>query len=586
MSMSRHESFEELISLSLGGDLTPAERQRLDAHLDACSQCRATLAAFAEQRRIMAGLRHVAPPRDLGARVRTGIERGRFAPLPWWRRPTALVTGVGSLAAVAGALLALVLLNGSPEDPLVGATSTPTPAATVLPEPTETALAPTLPPVPTPTPILSPGETPPPVSDAPSPTPNPVVEAPEPDVVMAVAGPVDDLALSVLEGTTGEEVNEPVTPSGPPIAAELSPDGLWLAYITEIGLRGANDVWATRLAAPSESSDPEASPPTDSTVAVGETIHLGVSTAGSPFLERMAWSPDGRYLAYTIADPDSDQPEADAWILDATNGEIRPLTDVGNAYAASWAPTTEDDGPRLWISTAGDEPASYLHEVSDLDPDAAPIDPAVGALSEAEGIFQPLLSPNGSFAIYWRGRMTPDPGTGWIFTEDGAPYLSEHDLAETPAFASERKLFSDLPTEGRLFGSAAVTWGLDSDAYAIWDATWVGGEQPDEGRYPDPSRVYFGHATDPQGLTRRHAIDRDDIDQELTVVDVEVAPTGAHLLITARAGGGDFDPPRAELRLVTRHTGDVPDEVEIVEISEDGWVGPAVYQPEAEPSER
>src|SRR5688572_19721543 len=112
MTMNRHEPFEELISASLHGELSAVERQRLDAHLDTCAECRATLAAFAEQRRIMAGLRHVAPPRDLGARVRYGIERGRHADIPWWRRPAVLFVGVGgSLAAVAGALLALVLLN-------------------------------------------------------------------------------------------------------------------------------------------------------------------------------------------------------------------------------------------------------------------------------------------------------------------------------------------------------------------------------------------------------------------------------------------------------------------------------------------
>ena len=61
----RHDEFEELISASLHGDITDEERRRLDAHLDRCATCRGTLAAFAEQRRIMAGLRHVAPPRDL-----------------------------------------------------------------------------------------------------------------------------------------------------------------------------------------------------------------------------------------------------------------------------------------------------------------------------------------------------------------------------------------------------------------------------------------------------------------------------------------------------------------------------------------
>src|SRR5687768_759375 len=183
MTMNHHEPFEELISASLTGDLTPTERQRLDAHLDSCDACRATLAAFADQRRIMSGLRHVAPPRDLGARVRTGIERGRFAAVPWWRRPAVIFAGVGgSLAAVAGALLAIVILNGQASDPPVGVNTSPTPSAIVEPSETE---RPTLPPIATPTPDASPVETSEP-SPEPSATENPVVEAPEPDIVMAV----------------------------------------------------------------------------------------------------------------------------------------------------------------------------------------------------------------------------------------------------------------------------------------------------------------------------------------------------------------------------------------------------------------
>ena len=166
MTMNRHEAFEELISASLTEELTDAERQWLDAHLDSCSQCRATLAAFAEQRRIMGGLRHVAPPRDLGPRVRTGIERGRFARVPFWRRPAVIFAGAGGgLAAVFGALLAIVLLNGSPQEPQVGQ-ATPTPTLSLAPEPTATAtpaiIAPTLPPVPTSASPAPPGESAPP----------------------------------------------------------------------------------------------------------------------------------------------------------------------------------------------------------------------------------------------------------------------------------------------------------------------------------------------------------------------------------------------------------------------------------------
>ena len=54
MSMNRHEDWEELVSASLTDDLGTEERARLDAHLDGCAACRATLAAFADQRRMVA----------------------------------------------------------------------------------------------------------------------------------------------------------------------------------------------------------------------------------------------------------------------------------------------------------------------------------------------------------------------------------------------------------------------------------------------------------------------------------------------------------------------------------------------------
>jgi hypothetical protein len=590
MTMNRHEPFEELISASLTGDLTAAERQRLDAHLDACHQCRDTLAAFADQRRIMSGLRHVGPPRDLGARVRTGIERGRFANLPWWRRPAVIFAGVGgSLAAVAGALLATVLLNGAPSGPEVGQ-NTPTPSV-AQPTPSE-AVRPTLPPIATPTAVASPAE-----SGEPSVAPNrsepPIEEPPEPDVVMvAVAEPSESVAVAVVEGSTGDEVaavepttsegtDEPMAPSGPPIVAELSPDAQWLGFITENAGRGTSELWATRIGEGRDPVDPEATAPPESSIAIGETVHLGLSTGPSPFLERMSWSSDGRYLAFTIADPDTGDADTDAWVFDTVSGEARPVTDVGNAYAASFIPGAADGTTNLWVSVASESPRSYVMELRPGG-EITPGDPAEFGAHAAD-VFQPLLSPNGALAIYWQGRMTSDLDRGWTFAEDGVPYLAEHDIDDgTFAFANERKVFTDLPARGSLFASAAITWSLDGDAYAIWDIAWTG-ETSDEQPYPDATRVYFGHATDNRGMTRAHAIDRADIAPELVIVDVEVAPTGHHLLITARElPGGIGDPPRAELWMVTRHTGDVPDESRRQEVSNDGWVGPAVFLPEPE----
>ena len=587
MTMNRHEPFEELISASLTGDLTDPERQRLDAHLDNCAECRATLAAFADQRRIVAGLRHVAPPRDLGARVRTGIERGAFATLPWWRRPTVLFAGVGgSLAAVAGVLLAMVLLNGSPDAEVGEATPSPTITAAVVPSPSEEPVK-TLPPIlPTPLPDASPVEssTPPLPSVDPSPTTTPVPPSPEPDMFLALTGPFDNLNLTVQETVPSGEPPAPIAqvevveaPNGPPIAAELSPDGQWLAFIVELGQSGMNEVRVTRVAvAPGDTSSP---------LEVGGVVILGRSVAGTPFLERLAWSTDSQ-LAYTLADPDT-HGATDVWIFEPEVGEPVRLTEAGNAYAASWIPARQGDPvTRLWVSIAGDEPASYMTEFTRGEEITGP--PIGNSILDAPGVFLPTLSLDGRLAIYWTGRMAHEEGLGWVMTEDGEPYLAEHDVRDaTYEFGNERPLFSDLRIDGDGFASAAISWGADGDSYAIWNAAWTGDSQGTEGtQYPDPLRVYFGHATDARGLTRFHAIDEADLPEGTTVVDVKVSPTGEHLLVTIRHPlDGDLSVPRADLLLIKRNTGSVADEVRNLGFNDQGWFGPAAFDDKVEAAE-
>jgi hypothetical protein len=385
-------------------------------------------------------------------------------------------------------------------------------------------------------------------------------------VFLAFTGPFDNLALTLRDGPTGETINELDTPTGPPIAAELSPDGQWLAYITRGNGSGINEVRATRI--PQDRGE------------AGETVVLGESIAGSPFLEVLSWSSDSRYLAYTLADPEGGN-GTDAWIFDSANAEMRQLSDVGNAYAGSWIPGGDDVTTRLWVSLAGDAPTSYVIALRD-DAPLGPADPAEIGAPRADGVFQPLLSPNGSLAIYWSGRMDR-VGDEWLFSEGGAPYLAEHD--DEFAFTDKRQLFSDLTIGREAFTSAGIAWGADGDAYAVWNTQWTGVSQGGESDYPDPRRVYFGHATDPRGLTQSHAIDEADIPGESNVVDVKVSPTGQHLVITAaRPIGGVMEAPRADLFLIERNTGDVADEVFQINTT-DGWFGPAAFDAQTETTE-
>src|SRR5688500_18339973 len=325
MTMNRHEEWDELVSASLTGDLTNEERARLDAHLAGCADCRGTLAAFSDQRRIVAGLRHLPVPADLNARGRTGIDGGSRVGLPWWRRPATLFAGVGGgLAVVAGALLAIVLLNGSPQ-PQIGDTS-PTPSGSFA--------ATSATPMPSaPAPSASPAESAPAPSAEPTPAPTPLAASPEPepDVYLALTGPFDNQMLTLRHGPTGETIMELGT-SAVPIAAELSPDGQWLAYITQLGESGLNEVRATRIAEGPPPDDAEELPPVDSPIGVSETLILGESVAGSPFLEHLAWSSNSQYLSYTLADPNTNG--TDVWVFQPSLGEAQQLTDVGDRKSA------------------------------------------------------------------------------------------------------------------------------------------------------------------------------------------------------------------------------------------------------------
>ena len=551
MTMNRHEPFEELLSASLHGDLTAEERARLDAHLDTCAECRATLAAFADQRRIVAGLRHTAPPADLGARVRAGIEGGSTVGLPWWRRPTAIFASVGGgLAVVAGALLAIVLLNGTADRSIGDASPTPSGSFSFSAVPSASA----------PVPSASPVETAGVPSTAPEPTATPIPPSPEPDVYVAVEGAVEDRVMSIRDGTSAETIADAEAPSGPVIAAALSPDGQWLAYISVLGESGLNEVRATLIA-----DDP------DSSFTIGDTVVLGESVAGSPFLEQLSWSDDGAALAFTLADPKDEG--TDAWVFRPSVGEAERLTDVGNAYAGSWVPGTS----LVWVSTAGERPFSYLVAFDSEAGSVAALDPTESEFPPAENVFQPLISPNGAFVIFWSGVMQQS-GSEWLFVEGGAPWLAENRSDGEGGYDFNRagELFSDVTIGRDAFTSAAIAWGPDSDAFAVWDTAWTGVPQGDE--YPDRGRVYFSHATDARRVTSAHAIDAADIPADSFVADVKVSPTGNHLVVTAgRPSAGIMDPPSADLLLIRRNTGNQADEVTLIGSAGDGWFGPAGF---------
>ncbi|MDQ3880323.1 MAG: hypothetical protein M3295_04545, partial [Chloroflexota bacterium] len=356
---------------------------------------------------------------------------------------------------------------------------------------------------------------------------------------------------------SGDPIADLETPAGAPIAAAISPNGEWLAYVTVKGESGMNDIWAHRL-----TGDPNQR----------VTLHLGESVADSPFLDRLAWSPGGRFLAYTIADATSGA--RNAWVFD-TLGTANPVTDSGDAYAAAFDPAFSDaGGPRLWVSVAADRPLSYRVPLD------AGSDPASAADATADGAFLPLPNADGSRTLFWRGSMDESDDGRWEFTEGGMPYLTGP-LDEYDPAAGGTRVFSTLEADRDAFASAEFAWSADGMTFAVWNTAWTG---EDRDGFPDPLRVYMTRADDPDLITEFHALDAADIpDDAAAIPDVALAPDGRHLSVTVQLPiGGELDAPRARLLNVTRNLGTVADVVEEIG-ADDGWNGPAVYAPVAEP---
>ena len=526
----RGNHVDELISASLTGDLTDAERLELNAHLVRCETCRATLTAFTAERRILSGMPLAEPPRDLSARVRTGIESG--AGRRWWQRPGGLIVVGASLATVAAAVLAVVVIGNLDRSGVGQQSGSPVASVSLDPGPSAVATSPaTEGPTPVPALSLGPGEL---------------------GYLSLVGAPLEALRLSFINDATGDTI-QAGTVSGPPIAAALSPSGRWLAYITQKGETGANEVWVLHLAD-------------------GKVVPLGCTEAAS-FTDRLAWSPDGAYLAFTLIATDlganSGCPSndgatqtADVWFYDVTQGERIRLTRSGDAYAASFQPGAA--GSTLLISHAAESPWS----------EAVPLAADPSNVERIEGVFMPLFSPDGSRAIFWNGTMTPSGGS-WHFSVGGMPQLSKDFRSAGPASPwIGDSLFTDLtPAGGEAFASGSFAWGPDSDRFAFWDGAWTGVPQSPDGTYPEQRAVYIGAVS--AGMLTAESRLATELPEAAWIVGVALPTANEAAVTIGLPSAGIGDPPSAYLRVIPF---DAPGGRTIGGgVEPPPWNGPAVY---------
>lgn len=534
---------DELISASLTGDLTEEERATLDAHLAGCEQCRATLEAFSRERNLLGELRRSAPPADLGARIRAGVESGRGL-VPWWRRPSTLVGTVATLGTVAAALLAVVILGSIPRGP-VGATGSPSASPPLDSMAPSASIA-----IASEAPTASSDPT---IAPLPSADPNPVgvMEYRLRDQVGSVAVRIDATSQPVGVERLGTPINSTLAPGGDWVAFQLLGDG-----------SGLVDTYAYRI------SD-------------GTLVTLFSGAADSPF-SRLAWSSDGRLLAFTGVSADGQS--ADAWVFSTEQPDAgaRQLTDTGRSFAASFSGCCVDNEAWLWVSTAAAGQPTTDRLALSLDGSIGdPVDPAAASRQHVDGAFLPVVgvgSTSQPMAVAWRGEMALDSG-GWHFARGGMLYAYAASVEGAIDLAgTDQPVFDTLAIAngGEAFRSARFAWAPDGDGLAVWDAQWQGIPQP--AGFPDASRVYFGHPLDGVYIGPAQALDAADTAGG-SVIDVSLAG-GQYLALTIQTAEGSEAGaygPSAEVRIVTRNTGDVPDDVSV--LADDGaWIGPAFYR--------
>jgi hypothetical protein len=541
MTLRPGQHDDELISASLTGDLSESEQAALDLHLAECARCRDTLAAFSEERRLISGMRHVAAPRDLGARVRAGIDRGSSGSRPWWRRPSALLMGTATLGAVAAGLLAVVVLTNVRNQQVATGSPTQSVAASADSSPSvEPSVAP---------------------SSAETPAPQPSID-PNPVGTLRYTLDQQQPKLEVSTESGVEEIQ--VSQYGLPIDAALSPDGMWFGFRVQGDGSGLVDTYAYRM--------------TDGTL-----ISLAEGTYDSPF-SRLAWSADGSLLAYTVRRGDTEvASRSDVWIFYAHLDEptARQLTDNGSAFAADFYDSTADEA-QLWVSIAGTDPITYGIPIRTNQPIATPVDPASSAVGTHPGAFLPVRRPAGApAAVVWRGQMGQE-GADWSFARGGMLYLAKGDAEGNfvELGQADQQIFDTLaiPQGGQAFSRARFAWAPDGDGLAVWDAWWTGTPQgPD---FPDETRVYFAHPMKDVFIGPDQALDVADTAGR-RIVHVALAG-GQYLAITVvtdeGSEGGTYG-PTTELRIITRHIGKQADGVETFGKSR-VWTGPAFYPAE------
>ena len=140
--MSKHPEYNDLMVEALYGEIAPADRERLDQHLDQCEACAAEFESLQATLNVMAQRERAALPDAYWGSYRRRFEQKRAGHSPslfdrlrqWWNRLPILLPQTGGQWAVQGAVAVVLLAvglwwgqnGGAPSGPAIANGASPT----------------------------------------------------------------------------------------------------------------------------------------------------------------------------------------------------------------------------------------------------------------------------------------------------------------------------------------------------------------------------------------------------------------------------------------------------------------------------
>ena len=433
-----HDRARSLSSSQLIETLDPDEATWLSRHLESCTECRREQEAFAADRELLRSLRDkpLEPPRDLWARTAAALDREAAKRGPADRRadrrsPAPRERGTGfsqrlPVGAAAGVLILLIIVGTA-----------------FLPD-VLTRGTPTTPPV-----ALGTG----------APGPTPIAVAAEPIVRVSTAADgslelsvtdIDDVCPQARPECVPPPGNGPAQPLGQLSAKAstmtISPDDHHLVFESTGSTASEGKIFVVPVptkatdqtppptATPGTSSQRPATPepaspePTPIATPIGQLeIASGVTVVGE-----VAYSPDGKYIAFSAA-PIDGSAGPDLYLWSAGTGTAVAVTTDHATYFSAWL-GNQIVASRLALPAAPEQPgnpnasgqpgASQVNGQGNGQANGKPLeahptsfllDPATLARTELAqpDVWLPVVDASARFVAYWSGTLTSKDGVTW-----------------------------------------------------------------------------------------------------------------------------------------------------------------------------